>query len=88
MVDNKHYDSNNQGGTIVIEGEGESFKISKRDLVFTKFNHQHHYLPDFTDETDTYVALVCGKRHCPHGALYKKEGKEFMKWLEGHRAKS
>lgn len=88
-VDTESKKFNNQGSLIVIEGEGQQFKIDKRDLQWVRTgNHQHHYLPDFSDETDEYIALVCGVRGCIHGALFKKKGKRFMSWLEKHRAEA
>lgn len=89
MVDLKNKKDNNSGGYFVIEGEGQQVKINKRDLVFRNVNdHSHHYLPDFTDEWEKAIALVCAIPGCIHGKMMKKEGKEFMNWLDSHRTKS
>jgi len=86
--DENYKKTDNSNSFIVIEGDGEQLKVNKRDLQWVRTNHEHHYLPDFTDETDEYVALTCRKGGCIHGVLQRKEGKEFMDWLEGHRAKA
>lgn len=79
--------NNNSSSVIVLQGaDGELFKINKKDLVWDKYNHKHHFVPDFTDETDDYVAVKCAK--CPVGRLMQKDGKDFMDWLDEHRAKA
>lgn len=89
MLDTKPKSADNLGRYIVIEGDGQQLKIDKRDMMWSKVGgHKHHYLPDFTDETEVYVALTCALRSCNHGMLHKKEGKPFMDWLEEHRAKA
>lgn len=89
MVDSSSQNSHNSSGAIVIEGDSGQIKIPKRDLNWTSAgNHEHHYLPDFTDEWDKAIALKCAKPGCIHGIMHRKEGKEFMSWLEKHRAKS
>lgn len=88
-IDNNHKQSDNQGRYIIIEGDDQQLKIPKRDLVFRSTGgHKHHYMPDFTDEWDKAIALKCAIPGCIHGRMYKKEGKEFMDWLETHRAKA
>lgn len=79
----------NANDSIFIQSEDETIKINKRDLVYKRIhNHEHHYLPDFEDETDDYIALKCAKSGCLHGMLMSKGEKSFMSWLEKHRAKS
>lgn len=88
-IDTEPNKSNNSDKFIVIEGDGQQVKINKKDMVWHRVGgHKHHYLPDFTDETDIYVALMCGVRGCPHGVLHRKEGKAFMGWLDKHRTKA
>lgn len=80
---------NKQDNYLVIEGSDQVITINKRDLVFKNTgDHKHHYLPDFTDEWEKAIALVCAIPGCIHGQMRKKEGKQFMSWLEGHRAKT
>lgn len=74
---------------IVIEGDGEQLKIKKSDMVWNRTgDHQHHYKPDFSDETDTYIAMQCTVANCVHGRLFKKDetkmenGQSFTEWLE------
>jgi hypothetical protein len=84
MIDEARKSGNNE--YIVIEGETETLKIKKKDLVWQRTgDHEHHYLPDFTDETDSYIALKCVQSNCIHGRLVRKNDKKFMKWLETHR---
>lgn len=87
MVDNGGKKPDNSSRFYISNGE-DTMIINKRDLVWQKMNHDHHYLPDFSDETDVYVALKCAKSGCIHGVLQRKEGKEFMNWLEERRADS
>lgn len=87
MFDNQEKKDNNSNGYISISNGVESFNIKKSDLVWTRTgNHEHHYLPDFGDETEVYVALKCHKPGCIHGILHRKQGKDFMLWLEKSRA--
>lgn len=87
IVDNKSNSKDNQDSSFYISTEGEYIKINKRDLVWNRTNdHEHHYLPDFSDETDEYVALSCAKPGCIHGLLHQKKGEEFMAWLNKRRA--
>lgn len=79
--------SNNQD-IIVIDGADEQIKISKKDLVWQKGDHDHHYLPDFSDETEDYIALKCAKPGCVFGALYRKDNQDFVNWVDTHRPKS
>lgn len=88
-IDSNYKKTDNSNNYFVIEGEGEQLKINKRDLQFkSSGGHKHQYLPDFTDEWDGAVAVKCAVRGCIHGRMMRKEGKEFMDWLETHRAKA
>lgn len=76
-------------GSYFIQGTDQVLQINKKDLVFKRTNdHTHHYLPDFSDETETYVAITCALPGCIHGKLVKKDGKQFTDWLDQHRVKS
>lgn len=87
MVDFKNKNDDNSSGRIVISNNDETMVINKKDLVWNRVSsHEHHYLPDFTDETDTYIALTCAKGGCIHGRLQRKEGRDFIEWLNKHRA--
>jgi hypothetical protein len=84
MIDEPGKSGNNE--YIVLEGEHETLKIKKRDMVWVHTgDHQHHYKPDFTDETADYIALTCVQPNCIHGRLIRKQGKDFIKWLETSR---
>lgn len=88
MIDNSGPKTNNTD-SIVLSGPDGAIIINKRDIRWQRTGgHKHHYLPDFSDETETYVALSCAVRGCPHGILMKKEGKDFADWLDTHRAKA
>lgn len=69
--------------------EGEYLKIPKRDLQWKSTgDHEHHYMPDFSDEEEDFIALTCAVKGCIHGILVRKEGKFFTGWLKKHRAKA
>lgn len=88
-VDSNHKKGDTKGNFLFINSGEESIKINKADLHFVKVGgHTHHYLPDFTDEWEAAIALKCAIRGCNHGMMHKKVGKEFMAWIEGHRAKA
>lgn len=88
-VDSGTKKSDNSNSYFVIEGEGMQLKVNKRDLQFKSTGgHTHQYLPDFSDEWEGAIALECAVKGCIHGMMMKKEGKGFMDWLEGHRAKA
>lgn len=74
---------------ITIEGPDQVIQINKKDLVFKDTgDHEHLYVPDFTDETEDYIAIQCTKSGCIQGRLVRKDSKDFTKWLEKHRTKS
>lgn len=84
----KHNDNKSQELDPIPTGEGENIKIDKRDMVWRRLgNCGHALVPDFTDETDTYIALVCAKG-CGWGTLMTKDDKKFMKWVEEARSTS
>ena len=76
---------NTDNASIIIQGGDEQIKIQRDGLEWQTFRHQHHYLPDFTDEDNSFVALTCVSGGCHHGALFRKKGKDFIKWLDTHR---
>lgn len=50
---------------------GETKVFKKQDqVVLTKSDCKHEFIPDHEDETDYYIAMTC--RHCPQGYLQKK----------------
>lgn len=89
MVDEQKKNSHNSDRYFVFSNGEETTVINKRDLNFVSTGgHEHQYLPDFTDEWESAIAVKCAVRGCVHGRMMRKEGKEFMEWLEGHRAKA
>lgn len=88
-IDKSKETTNNKDNYLVIEGEGTQLKINIKNLKWQNTgDHQHHYLPDFSDEWEQAVALKCVIPGCIHGVMQKKEGKFFLDWLDKHRAKS
>lgn len=88
MIDKSATNDDNSGKFIVISNGDDALFINKRDLVWHRTNHEHHYLPDFTDEWDEAIALKCAKPGCPAGIMQRKEGEDFMRWLDEHRART
>lgn len=89
MVDGNQKADDNKSVLPDLEkdGVGESLKIPKKDLVWIRTNtHEHQYKPDFTDEWEGSIALVCTVEGCIVGKMVRKDGKKFLKWLDEHRA--
>lgn len=84
-VDSPRKTKDNNNNFLFIGNNEETIKINRRDIKFTKLGgHTHHYKPDFTDEWDEAIALVCVQ--CSHGRMHPKKDKKFMDWLDEHRA--
>lgn len=71
--DNQNSDTNNKYVFIHHE-EGQYLKIDKKDLKPSNdTNHQHAYKPDYSDETEDYIAFICVRDNCHTGRLVRKD---------------
>ena len=64
------------GDTVEIPNLGEGTvveRIKKEDLYPLWEDHQHVYVDDPTDKTDTYYAQVCSVDGCGIGRLVKRK---------------
>jgi len=84
-VENHKQNSNNDREYVFIHHpEGSYLKIDKRDFKPENDpHHEHHYKPDYSDETEDYIAFTCVVGNCSTGRLMKKDDnlKELLKGL-------